>query len=139
MIDHVFLPRYLSQDNNSDELHRVEVCMLMLMCETIDAIEEQLMPEIVRKCFDKLIQLYVSVKIDPIKLSTQIKELQPNEMIGVYVRNANCSMLIKKSPLNNEVTLAAFPVNLTGKQVYGDGNGRNINGDIQVRRTPIEW
>lgn len=125
---------------NSDELHRRENYLLTMMCETIHKFQERFpehIPTVVRNLFDKFEELNSHGKIDPNKLSTQIMELQPNEIMGVYVRKANCSLLLTKSPSQNEVTIAPFQVNLSNEQIYGDVQvvGGDINGDIQVNHT----
>lgn len=137
LIDHVFLPRRLSTDDlhaniNSAHLHRTEKFLLTDMCKTIKGLQQHI-PPVVKNLFDKFEQLHSDGEIDPNQFSTQIRELQPNEMMGVYVREANCSMLLMMSPSSNEVTIAPFQVNLSNEQIYGD----NINGDIQVKHTKL--
>lgn len=125
---------------NSDEMHRRENYLLKMMCKTLHKLKERFpehIPTVVRNLFDNFEQLNSHVKIDPNELSTQIMELQPNEIMGVYVRKANCSLLFTKSPSSNEVTIAPFQVNLSNEQIYGDVQvvGGDINGDIQVKHT----
>lgn len=118
---------------NGDQLYSGERALLALLCATLHDIEEPFVPDVVRNLFDKLRHLHSQPEIDPISLSTQINELQADEMMGIYVRETNCSLLLKKSPASNEVTMAAFQLNLSNEQIYGDIHGDNLNGDIQVK------
>lgn len=54
-------------------------------------------------------------------------------MMGIYVRNSNCGLMLMKSSSaeSNEITIATFQSNLSNDQIYGTDD--NIIGDIQVK------
>lgn len=135
MIDHVFLPRKLPNDITNKRLEDSEFAILALMCDVIGEFEPHIPNEIVTM-FDKMHELHVP-KINPTELSGQISVLQPNQMMGIYVRKANCALFMYRSPFieidddKKNITLATFQVNLSNQDIYGSDD--DINGDIQVK------
>lgn len=135
MIDHVFLPRKLPNDITNKRLEDSEFAILSLMCDVIGEFEPHIPHEIV-KLFDNMHELHVP-KINPNELSGQISVLQPNQMMGIYVRKANCALFMYRSPFieidddKKNITLATFQANLSNQDNYGDED--DINGDIQVK------
>lgn len=132
MIDHVFLPRMLPTDLPSQP-ERTECALLAMMCDVINGFEQQDMPDVVKDLFKKMYSLHCQNKIEPNKLSAQMKNLQPKQMMGVFLRKANCGLFLmrSKSEKSDEVTMATFLANLPNEEIYGIDDTK-INGDIQV-------
>lgn len=105
--------------------------MLVTICEVINEFKSTHVSETV-KLFANMKQLYYADQFDPKALSTQITELEANQMLGVYIRKANCGMFLKRTESADDVIVATFQVNLTNEQVYGNVEGNEINHDIQV-------
>lgn len=105
---------------------------LALMCDILNECEIPNM-EAVRKLFSSMHDLHDVTKLDTgSKISSQIQNLRPNQMMGIYVRNSNCGLMMMRSPSEQsyEMTIASFQPNLTNEQIYG--NEDSVKGDIQV-------
>lgn len=106
-----------------------------MMCDVINEFEKTHIPDAVRKMFQGMQQLHCQpAKIDPVELSSQIRSLHRNQMMGIYVRNTNCALFLMRSPSEetSEMTIASFKPNLSSKEIYGTDD--NINGDLQVNQ-----
>lgn len=104
-----------------------------MMCDVLNEFEKTHIPDAVRKLFMNMQQLHCqAAKMDPVELSSQIRNLHPNEMMGIYVRNSNCGLMLMRPPSeeSSEMTIASFKPNLSSKEIYGTDD--NIHGDIQV-------
>lgn len=132
MIDHVFLPRHLPTDYAYSRLHRTEKCLLATMCEVIDDFMQSHIPDTVKRLFANMKQLHFADKFDSKLLSTQINNLQAQQMLAVYCRKANCGLFLMRAQSSDELTMATFQVNLTNEQIYGNVEANKITGDIQV-------
>lgn len=80
----------------------------------------------------KMHMFHVSSNSNPDTLQSQIHKLQPNHSLGIYVRDANCGMLLIRSLADDadEVTVATFQPSLSCDEIYG--NEDSVKGDIQV-------
>lgn len=136
MIDHVFLTKNLSVDYSKNRLESTGKCLLVTMCEVINESKSLRVPETV-KLFANMKQLYIGEQFDPKVLSTQITNMEANQMLGVYIRKANCGLFLKRTELADEVIMATFQVNLTNEQVYGNVEGNKIRHDIQVMQSKL--
>lgn len=135
MVDHVFLPRKLPNDLTNKRLEDTECAMLALMCDVISEFDRHISIE-VSLLFERLYSLHVP-KMTSTELSEQMSELQPKQMMGIYVRKANCAVFLcrmqatKAEDNKDEITLATFQANLSNEQIYGDEEG--VHHDIQVK------
>lgn len=121
------------------------------MCDVLNEFDQPHVPDVVRDLFTNMHELLCQakksypvkndtvdspshgrIKIDPAELSLQIRNLQPKQMMGIYVRNANCGLMLMRSPSDDSdrIAIATFQPNLTNEQIYGTDD--NISGDIQV-------
>lgn len=141
MVDHVFLPRKLPNDLTNKRLEDTECALLALMCDVISEFDQNISIE-VALLFERLYSLHVP-QMTSTELSEQMSQLEPKQMMGIYVRKANCAvflcrMLATKSEDNkDEITLATFQANLSNEQIYGDEEG--VCHDIQVKSTKFNF
>lgn len=128
MINHVFLCRKPPDGNGY--LEQVEVSLLAMMDDVINDMGDRAIPNNVRVLFDNMYDLYGQNVFAPEKISNQIQAISnPDDMMGIYVRNANCGLfLLQTQP--QTVTLATFQANLANKHIYG--SAKNPNNDLQV-------
>lgn len=124
IIDHVFLPRRLQ--GGQGDLHQTESYILQ---QFNDVVQKRGTPTL-KQLFAKLKQLYCDDECNPKLISQQLENLQPGDMLGIYVRAQNCGLFIHmpKDGPKDEVTICTFSASLPNEIIYGD----SINGDIQV-------
>lgn len=132
MIDHVFLPRNLPVDVAISRLERTEKCLVGTLCDVINEFKTINIPESVKKLFVNLERLYLGDRFDASILSEQIGDLQAKQMMGVYMRKANCGLFLMRTQSTDALIAATFQANLTNETIYGDVERPNINNDIQV-------
>lgn len=134
MIGHVFLPRKLPEGHaNFNRLERTEKCLLGTLCDVINEFKLPLIPETVKKMFESIEQLQFDDQFDPKVLAAQIGELQAKQMLGVYMRKANCGLFLVRTPSADTIIAATFQANLSDERIYGDVPSHKINKDIQVK------
>lgn len=126
MIDHVFLPRKLPEKRI--DLYNTERNLLRSMTATIESLDNEILPSVVRQMFSNMTQLHCSDILDPKIISSQMKNLKSGSMMGIYVREQNCGHFIHMAN-DDEATISTFQASLPNEMIYGG----SINGDIQVR------
>lgn len=72
--------------------------------------------------FQKLMPL-----IDSNAISTELQQLNPGEMLGMYVRKQNSCLIVYHLPATDEYIVSTFPVLLTKNQLY------DCDSDAQVK------
>lgn len=125
MVDHVFLHRKVAA--NSNNLHRTELNLLDALTTTIESVESEIFPSVVRQLFTNMKQLHRDDDLNPKEISKQLANMKLGEMLGIYVRAQNCGLFIHMRT-DDEVTLSTFSASLPNEVIYGE----NINSDIQV-------
>lgn len=107
-------------------MHQTESYLLQQFNDVV----QKLGTPTLKQLFATLKQLYCEDKYNPILISQQLKNLQPGDMLGIYVRAQNCGLFIHmaRDGPKGEVTIATFSASLPNEIIYGDP----INGDIQV-------
>lgn len=118
MIDHVFLPRKSLVNYPNSRLESTEKCLLLMMCDIINDFQTIHIPETVKQLYDNMKHLYSGDQIDPEVLSTRITGLQPEGMLGVYIRGANCGLFLKRMKSVDKLVVATFQVNLSTDRIY---------------------
>lgn len=98
------------------------------MTATIESLDNEILPSVVRQMFSNMTQLHCSDILDPKIISSQMKNLKSGSMMGIYVREQNCGLFIHMAN-DDEATISTFQASLPNEMIYGG----SINGDIQVR------
>lgn len=129
MVEHAFLCR--KPLDTKAELEQTEIGLLAMMDDAVNNIDERIIPSRVRLLFDNMHALYRQDEFKPEMISNQIRHgiMSPHDMIGIYVRSANCGLFLSQTQTGT-VTMATFQANLSNKDIYGVR--KNRNGDIQV-------
>lgn len=105
------------------------------MCDVLKGFDSSHVPDNVQNLFTSMHNMYRQSKTSPAEyvLSSQIRKLHAKQMMGIYVRSANCGMLLLTPDDTSQITIATFQPNLTNEQIYGSDD--NVYGDIQVNLT----
>lgn len=103
------------------------------MCDVLNQFDSSIIPNTVRQIFEMMYSMHCPLKIKPAELlSSQIRNLQSKRMMGFYVRDANCGMMLLGTEEPPEIIIATFQPNLTNAQIYG--TDQNLIRDSQVDR-----
>lgn len=128
MIDHVFLHRSVEGNLTVDEQVKAESFLLKELTSTLEE-ATNLVPLRVQRLFNNMMQLCRTDKLDPNIISNQISDLAVEDMFGMYIREQNCGLLIRKTS-DTEATLSTFQVSLPNEVIYD----KTVCGDIQVNK-----
>lgn len=119
LIPHIFHTLKLP-NQASDNLIEEENYLLSLMRKTIQ--EHHSIPQILetRSLFDKWMEMVVDSYISAEKTSNVIRNLQPGQLLAIYVRAQNCGLLISIPKLHpNDIIWSTFPVSNKNNTVTG--------------------
>lgn len=135
---HVVFPRCLSH-NESTHLQLEELQLTAMLYTTIVANKNKFSwPPSTIKLLESFMK--ISPLDDANDVSTEIKNIDAGEMLGMYVRQQNCALILYRPSANDEdYIVATFPTKLDAYQIHQCNSDLQVNNAIsRYKKKPLK-
>lgn len=122
---HLVLPRYLPSNSSSE----YEMILTSLMVDTLEFINKKFsIPATTLKLFHNFESMHPLT--DANLISNALKDIQPGEMLGMFVLKQNCGLMVYK-PQTQNLIFSTFPAKFNSSEI-GD---RNTDFQVNIKQT----
>lgn len=124
LVDHVFLPKRIT-GIHPKEIDQQENLLLSFIWDSMIHSHIELRDS-TNHLFETMVNIHCHGGMEKTRISDHIKSISPGQMIGLFIRQQNCGLLIYRQPQNREIIVSTFQASVPNEIICSSPS------DVQV-------